>query len=366
MPTPLYAPTFSEKQRQDFVLGLKLLANQKLQANVRRAFEQRVASTSAANVPGRAVREQVGRPLSRTPEFRLWASVTHASQSMMWRAVEATVARSSAAASERLQRLLEMPPTSGSLELRPDLSVPAPIASVEIHRQPGGYVAEARADDVAAGLRYFGSGQIYSPGKGNTVCADSRGTYIAALIRARYPGFAPRRILDMGCGIGLATQGLTREFKDAECTAIDVAAPLLRFAHVVASEQGVPVHFKQRDAARTGFASGSFDLIVSNIMFHETSAEHLPAILRECRRLLAPGGVMFHLDVPTQTERLAPADQVMNHWQVAWNGEPFWTGFADTNVLAELLAVGFPASAVFAEHAPRPGGGHWYTFGARV
>jgi SAM-dependent methyltransferase len=366
MPANLYAPTFPEKQRQDFVLALKLLANQKLQANVRKAFEARVGLPVASSAATLSVRERVRGPLARTSEFRLWASVTHASQSMMWRAVEATVARSSAAASARLQQLLGLGSRAGTLELRPGMAVPAPICHVEIHRQPGGYVAESQPSDVAAGLRYFGSGQIYSPGKGNNVGADSRGAYIAQLIRSRYPGFAPRRLLDMGCGIGLATQGLAREFSDAECTAIDVAAPLLRFAHIAASEQGVAVHFKQRDAADTGFAAGSFDLIVSNIMFHETSATHLPAILRECRRLLAPGGVMFHLDVPTQTERVAPADQVMNDWQVVWNGEPFWTGFADTSLRTELLAAGFPTGSVFTEHVARPGGGYWYTFGARA
>jgi SAM-dependent methyltransferase len=366
MPAPLYAPSFSEKQRQDFVLGIKLLANQKLQANVRSAFDTRVASSIEPSAAKSTARELVRRPLARTSEFRLWASVTHASQSMMWRAVEATVTRSTSPASARLQELLGQTSRTGTLELQPGMAVPAPISRIEIHRQPGGYVAETHAFDLAAGLRYFGSGQIYSPGKGNTVGADSRGAYIAELIRARYPGFAPRRLLDMGCGIGLATQGLARAFPRAECTAIDVAAPLLRFAHLTAAEQGVHVHFKQRDAANTGFAAGSFDLIVSNIMFHETSAEHLPAIVRECHRLLAPGGAMFHLDVPTQTARLAPADQVMNDWQVVWNGEPFWTGFSDTDMRAELLAAGFPDGSVFAEHVARPGGGYWYVFGARA
>jgi hypothetical protein len=31
-----------------------------------------------------------------------------------------------------------------------------------------------------------------------------------------------------------------------------------------------------------------------------------------------------------------------------------------------LLAAGFPTGSVFTEHVARPGGGYWYTFGARA
>jgi SAM-dependent methyltransferase len=364
--TPIYSPTTTEKLRQDFVLGLKLLANGAMQRRVRGAFVARIepqARQRLGRAPAR--RAEIAAALARTPDFREWAALTHGSQSMMWRAVEATVSRSMSAAAERFAELLSRRNKAGSLELQPNFTVPEPISAVEIHRQPGGYVAERVPNDLGAGLRYQGSGLIYSPGKGNATGADARGAYIAGLIRERFPGFAPRRVLDLGCGIGLASQGLQRAFLPDEMVAIDVAAPLLRLAHLLAEEQAAPLHFKQRDATSTGFAAGSFDLIVSNIMFHETSARQVPLILRECRRLLAPSGVVFHLDVPTQVERLSLPDQVMNDWQVRWNGEPFWTGFAETDMRQALVAAGFDPAAVFAEHVSRPGGGFWYTFGAR-
>ena len=154
-------------------------------------------------------------------------------------------------------------------------------------------------------------------------------------------------------------------FPDAEYHAVDVAPGLLRFGHVLAERRGVPIHFHQRDAASTRFPDGHFDLVVSNILFHETSATHAPAILRECRRVLAAGGAMLHVDVATHPWLLGLADQVMNDWQVLWNGEPFWTGFAERDMREEIVAAGFEAANAFADHLVRPGGAT-YVFGARA
>jgi SAM-dependent methyltransferase len=132
---------------------------------------------------------------------------------------------------------------------------------------------------------------------------------------------------------------------------------------LMAEERGVPIHFHQQDAAKTSFEAGSFDLVLSNILFHETNSARLPQILRECRRLLRPGGVMLHLDVPTQLNRLGFDDQVMNDWQVRWNGEPFWTGFAERDMLEEIVAAGFERQHSFATHVSALGS-TVYVFGA--
>ena len=72
---------------------------------------------------------------------------------------------------------------------------------------------------------------------------------------------------------------------------------------------------------------------------------------------------MLHVDVPTQVSRLPLEDQVMNDWQVRWNGEPFWTAFAERDMRAEIVAAGFDPALAFATHESRPGG-VWYVFGA--
>lgn len=359
----VYTSNASEQARQDFVLGLKYLANGPAQQQVREAYRQQVApqlTATLGHAPER--RSQAQSALERTPEFRRWAVLTHHSQSMMWDAIEATTQR---VAADARRRFAEAPPV-GSLQLDPTLKIPTPIRETEIHRQPGGYVGAIEGDDLTPGLRYIGASLIYGVGKGQRhATGDSRANLLLNQLKQRFPALRPRRILDLGCGIGVHSQAIALAYPDAKYVAVDVAAGLLRFGHLIAAERGIPIEFRQADAAATGLEPASFDLVVSNIFFHETNSEHLPAILRECRRVLAPGGAMLHVDVATQVTRLAVDDQVMNDWQVRWNGEPFWTGFAETDMLAAIEAAGFAAEHSFADYARRPGGAT-YVFGASL
>ena len=362
----VYVPTREEKVRQDFVLGLKLLANGPAQQRVRDEYQSRLLPELVARL-GREPHEraEVERALARSAAFRHWAVLTHRSQSMMWDAIEATTRRVATRGAARLAKLRAAGVRRGSLELDPALHVPPPIANCEIHRQPGGYCGPDDPHDVSAGLRYIGASAIYSVGKGQAQAAgDGRANLLLAQLRERFPGLGqPARILDLGCGIGVHSQAVAREFPGAEYHGVDVAAGLLKFGHLIAEERGEPIHFHQRDAAQTGFEAGSFDLVVSNILFHETNAARLPQILRECRRVLRPGGAMLHVDVATQVTRLPLADQVMNDWQVRWNGEPFWTAFAERDMKREIVAAGFDEAQAFATHVLRPGGAT-YVFGA--
>jgi SAM-dependent methyltransferase len=362
----VYVPTREEKARQDFVLGIKLLANGVVQQRVRDVYLASVEPgvTAARGAPPQQ-RRDVERELGRTTEFRQWAALTHASQSQMWRAIEATTRRVQPEAERRYLALRSGGVrTRGSLELDPALHVPPPIGNTEIHRQPGGFVG-GPDPDISPGLRYVGASMIYAPGKGNAAAAgDARGRQLADLVASKFPGLAPRRILDIGCGVGVHAQAVALEFPAAEYHGVDVAAGLLRLGHLLAEERGIPIHFHQRDAAATGFADGYFDLVISHILFHETNSARLPQILRECRRVLRPGGAMLHLDVATQVTRQGIADQVMNDWQVRWNGEPFWTGFAERDMREQIVAAGFDARQVFAEHHGLAGGHVSYIFGA--
>ena len=87
-------------------------------------------------------------------------------------------------------------------------------------------------------------------------------------------------------------------FPDAHIHAIDIAAPFVRYGHARAESLGVGIHFSQQNAEQTDFEDESFDLIVSHILLHETSAKALRNILRECHRLLRPDGLMVHAEIP--------------------------------------------------------------------
>jgi SAM-dependent methyltransferase len=287
---------------------------------------------------------------------------------MMWQAVQETTDRTIDAQVAAYQALASAPERRGSVRLQEKLLVKAPVATTEIHRQPGGYWRERRADDLEAALNYSGTVDLYRNAKGmgvgGKVGSDSIGRYVSGIVRRYAPDLQPRAILDMGCGTGEQTLGYKREFPDAEVTGIDCARPFVRFAHGLAESAGLALDFAEMDAGATDFPDQSFDLIVSIIMFHETTRAQVRDILAECWRLLRPGGLVLHLDVPYQPGRLPLLRQVTNHWQVRHNGEPFWTGFADLDMKHEVIAAGFDPDRAFATYETA-GTAVYHFFGGR-
>lgn len=363
----IYQPAADEAARQRFVGLLKNYANGALEQHLAARYEQQLKPRYEAE-HGRAPRDRTeARPLFEAdPLYQLWGSMVYASQTLMWQTVGETCRRLEPAFEARAAQLARAP--RGSLTLDPTLVIPQPIADVEIHRQPGGYFAAEHEHDLMAGLIYFGTIELYRAAKGLSANAPvgepGLGRFIGSVVKKRFPQLAPRRILDLGCGPGIETLGLCDIFPDAEVHGLDLSAPFLRFAHAWAEDAGRTVHYRQGDAQRTGYPDAHFDLIVSHILFHETWHDQVPRIFAEMRRLLAPGGVFLSADVPYQPARMPIPKQVTNDWQVRNNGEPFWTGFADTDVRAALVDAGFASQDVLVEYEPL-GAGHYLFFGAR-
>ena len=362
-----YQPTSQELARQNYVVALKRFVNGTVEGTVRSTYERRIKPDwiRRRGAPPQD-RHELNDPLRAEATFKQWAAMVYFSQGMMWEAIEDTVQHEAPRLAREFERIAASADKLGSLHLNPDLEIPWPIAEHEIHRQPDGYAFDRGGADLTAGLRGYGASVIYGSGKGHSGAGtDARGQFIVAGVKQRFGDLKPKRVLDMGCGIGLTTQAFPKAFPDAEIHAIDVAASGLRFGHALAESNGLAIHFHQQDAAATHFEDQSFDLIVSNILFHETSTSKLPAIFEECHRLLAPGGAMLHSDVATQSNYLPIVDQVLTHWQTKHNGEPFWTQFADLDVKSILCQAGFAPDKVYAEHVAKPGApGHWFVFGA--
>jgi ubiquinone/menaquinone biosynthesis C-methylase UbiE len=180
---------------------------------------------------------------------------------------------------------------------------------------------------------------------------DDIGGSAAKFVRERFPAFRPRRILDMGCTVGHSTLPFCDAFPDAEVHAIDVGAALLRYAHARAESLGRRVHFSQQDATRTDFPDGHFDLVVSSILFHETSGKALPAIVRECHRLLAPGGMAVHGDLPPFWA-MDEFNQFMLDCETYYNNEPYWGAMREVDQVAESVKAGFARDKVEFVMAP--------------
>ena len=363
----LYRPNHDEAARQRFVGVLKGYANATLEQQLAEHYERELKpryEAEAGRVPSNRV--EARDLFEQEPLYQLWGSMVYASQALMWQSVGETCRRIGPEFETRAAAVTAKP--RGSLQLDPALVVPKPIADVNIHRQPGGYFHRVRDNDLHAALIYFGTLELYRAAKGLTANAPvgepGIGRFIAAVVKRRFPELRPLRILDLGCGPGSETVAYKEAFPEAEVHGLDLSESFVRFGHAWAEERGVELHFRQADARRTGFPEGHFDLIVSHILFHETGADVMPQIFAEAHRILAPGGVFLNADVPYQPERLSIPKQVTNDWQVRNNGEPFWTGFADSDVPAALRAAGFADAAVIADYEAL-GAGHYYFFGGR-
>jgi SAM-dependent methyltransferase len=263
--------------------------------------------------------------------------------------------------------------------LNSNLEIPRYHQHVDIHCMPGGYHTEFAPDDVANGAVYDRAVYIYAMGRMGPFNSDIGDTTIAYL-KANFPDLAPRRILDMGCTVGHSTLPYVDAYPGAEIHAIDVGAPILRYAHARAESLGKPVHFSQQNAEHTDFADGSFDLIVSHILVHETSHDAIRAIMRECHRLLRPGGVVIHAETPPYRD-LDPFDAFMLDWDTRNNNEPFWEASHELEPRKIGAEAGFDPVAMFegtqpsafdAAEAERTrvfqggdfgGGGMWYVWG---
>jgi SAM-dependent methyltransferase len=180
---------------------------------------------------------------------------------------------------------------------------------------------------------------------------DDMGRSVCNYLKRNYPEFKPRRILDMGCTVGHSTLPYKEYFPEAEIWGIDVGAPVVRYAHARAKAMGYDVNFAQMNAEETRFEDGYFDLVVSHILLHETSGKAMPRIFNECHRLLAPGGLMIHADLPP-FDLMDPFTQFILDNETWYNNEPFWGAMRDMDQIALADKAGFSRSDVRFDTAP--------------
>jgi 2-polyprenyl-6-hydroxyphenyl methylase / 3-demethylubiquinone-9 3-methyltransferase len=102
-----------------------------------------------------------------------------------------------------------------------------------------------------------------------------------------HSGLAGRRVLDVGCGGGLLTEGMAR--RGARVTGIDLAPESLQVARLHALEAGIEVDYRQIAAEElAGTDAGGFDLVTCLEML-----EHVPdpvSIVASLASLVRPGG----------------------------------------------------------------------------
>jgi SAM-dependent methyltransferase len=357
--------TPDETAQQRFVLALKRYVTSTMRPGVGLAYRKEAEPAYVAE-HGRAPEtpEEAEAALDTTSHYRFTKAVNRVSQEMMWLAIGETVYRENDRLEAAAERLASSPVRKGSLELDPGFEPEAIYKDCFIHLQPEGYVPPDDGRSVVVGALYESGGRLYSMGRGMEA-GDSKAASVIAWIREQRPGWAPKRILDMGCSAGGASTVYPEAFPEAEVHAVDLGASMLRYAHARAESIGAPIHFHQMDAGATRFPDGHFDLIVSHNMLHEISGESRRRIARETLRLLTPGGLAVHQDVDLLFRGKEPWEKAERSYDIKYNNEPFWLEYATCDLGKELVEAGFPAGAVTEAKVRKTAGpGYWYAFAA--
>jgi SAM-dependent methyltransferase len=337
-------PSRNELAAQDFTSSLRGHVLNRMAASLKSRWETEVAPR-LPEPPSDGV--GVHRAIRSHPYFRFYSALRISAQQMVWASVDAAVRRDS----DRLKQVAaSLPETGGTLTLDPALEVPRNVAAIDVHLMPGSYASEAGDGDMAAGSLYENGLSVFSFGlMGRNL--DDIGESSAFWLTHAHPEFRPARILDLGCSVGHQTLPWARAYPDAEVTGIDVAAPCLRYAHARARAQGVKAHFLQANATQLPFPDQSFDLVYSSMFLHELPLKDIHAVFAEARRLLRPGGLMLHYELPPNSQ-LPVWDGFYLDWDCWYNSEPYYKTYRDQEP-AELCArAGFPADGFFQTVVP--------------
>ncbi|MCS6947826.1 MAG: class I SAM-dependent methyltransferase [Steroidobacteraceae bacterium] len=378
-----FRPTHDERARQKFASVIRKNAIIDLRQAMEADWKQRVEPALRARGVTVGHWRDIQAAMENRASYRFYSAIRYNAQEMCYLSVQPTVERALPRMIQTAREARRARAAGGSLRLNPQLELPRYLTALDTHLAPGWTHSEFTVDDVAQGAVVEFGGKVFT---GLHPYRHFRGVVAQSIgewLKRAYPAFKPRRMLDIGTTSGNNLFPYLSIYPGIEAHGVDAAAPVLRFGHAVAERAGLTVHFSQQNAEAMDFPDGHFDLIVSSFFFHEIPLKATQRVLRECRRLLAPGGHMVHMELPNEAAVDAYANFFWN-WDTANNNEPFYTNFREQDPVELCVAAGFhrqkcfahliPDFASFGEQkfsawlrgevaAPNHGAGGWFVFG---
>ncbi len=319
--------TRAEKARMNFVSGLRAYVLNDMANQMRVRYESEVLPAfKRASKRAPEDGSEVHHAIRGHEYFKFYSSLRVTAQDMVWQSVIPPLERERDTLKQKARELARAA-TPGSLALDASVKVPRSVSAIDVHLMPGNYDGEYDDDDLAAGALYDNGLAVFSFGlMGQNL--DDIGQSIARFVRAKYPGFRPRDILDLGCTIGHNTGSWKDTFPEATVRGIDVAAPCLRYGHARAQAQGRAIEFAQMNAEALAYPDASFDVVFSSMFLHEVPRKGIERIFAEAYRVLRPGGLMLHMELPPNSQ-LGPYDAFYLDWDSYYNNEPFYKPYRD-------------------------------------
>ena len=339
-------PGHDEAARFNFLANLNKYLSGTIGQGNKLAYDTRVLPAFRAE-HGRDPRDrfEIRHAMNRDPWHRFWSALKRNSMEMRQQNGRSMVLRQ---LDELDAKARQFNQGRDTLELDPAVEQPRYQTAVDIHCMPGAYHGEERPGDVSAGANYD-CGIFATTAGGLGALSDGGGQALVEWIRRERPGWAPRRILDIGSTVGHNIVPLALAFPDTELIAIDTAAAVLRYGHARAQALGARnlkfVQMSGEDLSR--FPDGHFDWVQTTMFLHELSGKALPRVLREATRVLAPGGLILHLEQPQYSDEMPLYEQFIRDWDAFNNNEPFWSAMHALDLKKLMVEAGIPADALF-------------------
>lgn len=313
-------PTLDDESYLDFVEGLRKFAVRRLNP---------AASTAVRNAAGdrpievdRDSRRELADLAERIPVVAARNALLSGTQEMNWR----RVIEAYEPLREQLVAAIDDVEASGPgrLFLQADFEYPTYYTEVDFHRQPGSY----HGDDLSAYVYHYGT-KLFHLGANDL---DEAKVSRAYEVPEPTDGVA-LRVLDLGCSIGQVTCGFAQRWPDADVWGVDLAAPMLRYAHARACRVGLPVTFAQVDARQLDrFDDDSFDVVYMGTLLHEMPVPDGHDALRAARRVVRPGGVFVLHDMIQPSDPPDPWAVYDRGFDGDHNEEPYAFDFVHSNV----------------------------------
>lgn len=339
-----------DKAKRAFVSALRVHVLQHMSNSMKSRYEDYVKPEAKKRGNACETPEQIHKALKSDFVFKAYSSARTTAQEMVFDVVSDSVDREF----ETLKAKANPVAKKGSLTLDDTVEIPKSVSEIDVHLAPGSYHAEYAEEDFATGAVYDNAIEVFSFGQFGKDSNDI-GMTLSNYVRLKFPEFKPAKILDAGCTIGHNTLPWAQTFPDAEVTAIDVAAPVLRYGHARAESMGVPVHFRQMDATAMKFEDNTFDVVFSSMFLHELPLKDIQTYLKEAHRVLKPGGLLWQMELPPMNQMPAYDNFYLN-WDTYYNNEPFYGTFRRQDYRKLLTDAGFGADEFMEATMPR------YTF----
>jgi ubiquinone/menaquinone biosynthesis C-methylase UbiE len=97
-------------------------------------------------------------------------------------------------------------------------------------------------------------------------------------------------VLDGGCGTGLMLKCIARMYPNCAMFGIDISPKMLASTQENAEKHGLALNLQLGSITRLPYANATFDVVISNIMFHHLDLVEKEQAVYEIARLLKVGG----------------------------------------------------------------------------